>query len=50
MVKQYKDMDFNEAVDTITGDCLMQLIRGTPLRSIIFFACNAILTWKGEQK
>lgn len=48
--EQFKKLEFNEMVDVVAGDALLQLIHGTLWRSIIRSAAEAICQWSAAQK
>lgn len=49
MNKKLEDMDFNEMVDALAGDALLQLVRGEKWRGIFFTVVSGALQWKAAQ-
>ena len=48
-LKKFSDLNFNEMVDRVAGDALLELVSGHNWRTIIFTAATAVLLWKEAQ-
>ena len=47
--KSFEKMTFNEAIDALAGDALLQLIRGEQWRTIIYSVCSSMTIWSTAQ-
>ena len=49
-MKQYKDMEFRELIDTCAGESIMSLGQGRSMRSIVQDIVLASIEWRIEQE